>query len=351
MRGSVPMLALLFAAIAGAAIMIWWNGQAPMEIGASHSCRGAAAEFDASRRPAALSTREECALNPKDTFRECQTCPEMVVIPAGSFTMGFEGKDEGPRYDVTIPRTFAVGKYPITVDEFTAFVKETGYDATKTSAESRSDGAQNCYWSDPGFKQGGSYPVVCVNWYDAKAYAAWLSRKTGHSYRLLTTDEWEYAARGQTSPGSYPRFFFGDDEGEMCKYANGPDQTALADVRKSKKNKGTRNDMDMGKDAYLPCADGYVNTSPVGRFLPNPFGLYDVHGNVWEWLEDCPESETIVRINGVRRRKEDCEARLVAGGAANGLDWTTLRAASRCRFRPVDRMLFLGFRLARSLSS
>ena len=129
-------------------------------------------------------------------------------------------------------------------------------------------------WRDPGFAQTGSHPAACLNWNDAQAYAKWLSGKTGKVYRLLSEAEWEYSARGQTQPGNYPRYFFGDSEADFCKYGNGADQTAQKQIPGVK------------DWTVLPCSDGYAYTSPVGSFRPNAFGLFDMAGNVWEWVED-----------------------------------------------------------------
>jgi formylglycine-generating enzyme required for sulfatase activity len=175
-----------------------------------------------------LSSYNVRALKPKDVFKECEKCPEMVVVPAGTFTMGSpsneEGRrdDEGPQHTVTISPALGVGKFTVTVDQFADFVNNTGYDA-----------GSRCLMSDwqtgsfraPGFSQTGSHPAVCLSWSDAKAYVGWLSKKTGKAYRLLTEAEWEYATRGRTKSGSYPRYFFGDNADDMCRYGNGLDQT------------------------------------------------------------------------------------------------------------------------------
>ena len=153
------------------------------------------------------------------------------------------------------PKPFAVGEFPVTVDEFKAFVTATGYDAGSTcyawngkSWELQSGRS----WRDPGFAQTGSHPAACLNWNDAQAYAKWLSGKTGRAYRLPSEAEWEYAARGQTQPGNYPRYFFGDSEADFCKYGNGADETAQKQIPGAK------------DWTVLPCSDGYAYTSPVG---------------------------------------------------------------------------------------
>src|SRR5262249_7105541 len=159
-----------------------------------------------------------------------------------------------------------------------AFVSETRYQATSQCytleggiSRERADRS----WRNPGFEQGGSHPVVCVTWDDAKAYVVWLAKKTGKPYRLLTDAEWEYSARGRLSPGAYPRFWFGDDEKDLCRYGNGADQTA-------------RDRIEAAKNwTVAPCNDGHAYTSPAGRYEPNAFGLYDMAGNALQWTEDC----------------------------------------------------------------
>jgi formylglycine-generating enzyme required for sulfatase activity len=239
----------------------------------------------------------------------------MVVVPAGAFTMGSPGNEQdrlkydGPQHVVTISRAFAAGKTHVTVDQFKAFVAETKY--------SRS-GA--CDWRSPGFPQEGSHPVVCVSWDDATAYAGWLARKTGKPYRLLSEAEFEYAARGQTSPVSYPRFWFGNDEQDRCRFANGSG-----------------------------LCDGYEYTSPAGHYAPNAFGLYDMAGNAWQWTADCwNETYSGAPADGTAWTISGCfSGRVVRGGS-----WVDnsgfLRAAARDKSPDVSNDV--GFRLARTLS-
>ena len=154
-----------------------------------------------------------------ETFRDCETCPEMVVLPAGKFTMGSpEGErgrydDEGPQYQVTIPKPFAVGKYEVTVGQYAEFIRETKHKTGNClyvqDGSLRDDDDFN--WRNPNFKQSNNHPVVCVSWDDASTYVHWLSVKTGHEYRLLTEAEWEYAARaGTTTPYHFGRMILGN---------------------------------------------------------------------------------------------------------------------------------------------
>ncbi len=259
---------------------------------------------------------------PGDVMRDCPTCPEMVVVPAGSFTMGSPANEagrfsnEGPQRKVTIGRPFAVGKFEVTFAEWDACVADR--DCTHKPGD---DG-----WGR------GKRPVINVSWDDAKQYAAWLSRKTGQSYRLLTEAEWEYSARA----GTTTRFSFGNEDKRVCEFGNVADQTG------KEKNPGW---------TIADCRDGFVNTAPVGTFKPNAFGLHDMHGNVWEWVEDC----YVGNYNGA---PVDGSARGVSGNCVSrvrrGGSWLysprNARAANRNYFRPGNRFDLLGFRLARTLS-
>jgi formylglycine-generating enzyme required for sulfatase activity len=140
----------------------------------------------------------------------------------------------------------------------------------------------NRSWRDPGYAQANSHPVVCVSLDDAEAYANWLVKKTGKPYRLPSEAEWEYAARGQTLPGTYPRYWFGDDGKALCRYGNGPDLTARHVF-------DPRDILDpLNKLGFwASCNDGYAYTSPVGHYLANAFGLHDMLGNVEQWIVDC----------------------------------------------------------------
>jgi len=189
------------------------------------------------------------AMSPGATFRDCEVCPEMVVIPSGSFMMGWPEErlgvnEEKPRHQVTISRAFAAGKYEVTFDEWGACVREGGC---------------NYNPSDQGWGRG-KRPVINVPWQDAKAYAEWLSRKTGRTYRLLIETEWEYVARAGTTTA----FSFGSS------------------ITPQQANYNTELSY-----AGSPVATSRRQTLPVGSFTPNAFGLHDVHGNASEWTENC----------------------------------------------------------------
>jgi formylglycine-generating enzyme required for sulfatase activity len=264
----------------------------------------------------------------------------MVVVPAGSFTMGSpeneEGrnKDEGPQRTVKIAKPFAVGKLEVTRDQFEAFVTASGFKVadkcfvwTGSMLEEQSGSFRK-----PGFDQTGNHPAVCVSWDDAKAYAEWLSKKAGKPYRLLSEAEWEYAARAVTEAKPQPRYYFGNDAKELCGYANGADRSTSFSWKNTE------------------CDDGVgEGTAESGHYKPNPFGLYDMHGNVWEWVEDCyKDSYAGAPSDGAASTSGDCSLRVLRGGSWN-YDPELLRAAYRIRYQPGFRSGSVGFRVARTL--
>jgi formylglycine-generating enzyme required for sulfatase activity len=239
---------------------------------------------------------------PGDTFKDCDECPEMVVVPAGEFLMGSAEDDKSRdtneqfQHYMRIPAPFAVGKFEITKDEFEAFKRDTGYRVSMVCGEERLGIA-------PGrLKQAGNEPAVCINWDDAKAYTTWLSTKARKVYRLLSETEWEYAARA----GSELTFISAKNEEELCQFGNSAD-AAFKEVYK-----------DWTEWRAANCSDGFVHTAPVGSFPANAFGLYDVQGNAAEWVEDCYSGDPL----------KSCTNRVLRGGSWIG-EPRHLRAAAR----------------------
>jgi formylglycine-generating enzyme required for sulfatase activity len=268
-------------------------------------------------RPAETVTRQEeearrdPALTVKpgsgQSFRDCPECPEMVVVPAGSFTMGSpaneQGRDsdEGPQHQVAIRQSFAVGKFEVTFAEWEACVAGGGCTGNSNPNE-------------PGWGKG-RRPVINVSWVHAKEYVDWLARKTGKSYRLLSEAEWEYAARA----GSGGRWTFGDNESQL------------------------------GEFGWYSSNSG-DKTQPVGGKKPNAWGLHDMHGNVWEWVEDCwHDSYNGAPSDGSARTTActDSGRRVVRGGS-----WLSgpllLRSANRDGNPSDDRGSAFGFRVGRT---
>jgi formylglycine-generating enzyme required for sulfatase activity len=209
---------------------------------------------------------------PGSTFRECAECPEMVVLPAGDFIMGSavsekgREKEEGPERRVDI-RRFAVGKFHVTRGQWASFVSATKRKTSGGCAWSRLPTAKgdepdaSASWRDFGYPQDDAHPVVCLAFQDAQDYVGWLSGRTGHGYRLLTEAEWEYAARA----GSTTAYPWGSSASH--EQANYGAETCCSGVT-------------SGRDQWL-------YSSPAGSFPPNTFGLYDMHGNVMQWVQDC----------------------------------------------------------------
>ena len=265
-------------------------------------------------------------------FRDCARCPEMVVVPAGSFLMGWreseEGQDwpasalpmrryyfPGPVHPVSIAAPFALGVYEVTFSEWDA-CEEDG-------------GCRGYSPNDRGWGRG-RRPVINVNWADAQAYVQWLSEKTGKRYRLPSESEWEYAARAGTR--TLPPW--GDNESERCRHANGEDSPK----------------------EVKPCDDGHAGTAPVGSYQANVWGLHDVLGNVWEWTEDCwHDSYAGASGDGSAWKSGDCARRVARGGAYNGRLSGSFRvssfhgpAGSMCAH--TGRCRSAGFRVVRTLT-
>lgn len=246
-----------------------------------------------------------------DVFKDCEDCPEMVVVPAGSFRMGdLSGKgsaNEKPVRQVNIDK-FVIGKYEVTFDQWDACV---------------ADGGCNHSPSDSGWGRG-NRPVMDVSWNDVtKQYIPWLNRKTGKTYRLPSEAEWEYAARA----GTETEFWWGDS------------------INTSQANYD-------GKEIFSGSPKGEYRgkTVPVDGFNANPFGLYNVHGNVWEWVQDCwNKNYEGAPSNGRAWEAGDCTQRVLRGGNWFNPHPGVLRSCFRERASMDSGDFRFGFRLARSL--
>jgi formylglycine-generating enzyme required for sulfatase activity len=259
-------------------------------------------------RPSSLLTADherEKAANPGSEFKECSKgCPTMIVVPAGKFTMGSpdgergRSEDEGPHHAVTFAKPFAVSRTAVTFVEWDICVAAGACPYVSDNAWGRGD-----------------QPVILVSWGEAKDYVGWLRRMTGKDYRLLTEAEWEYAARA----GSQGRYSFGDDEAKLGDYA-----------------------------WFSENSDH--RTQPVGKKNPNGFGLRDMHGNVWQWVEDCyAESYDDAPADGSAVRSGDCSQRVIRGGSWFDIP-VVLRSASREGTSAVLRDGNIGFRVGRMLT-
>jgi formylglycine-generating enzyme required for sulfatase activity len=278
--------------------------------------------------------RHSSTAKPGKTFRDIRApwCPELVVVPAGEFMMGSAEPErrwavgqgakrewvdwEKPQHRVSITRAFAIGKYPVTRGQFAAFIEATDHDMSGgcwvfTGADWEHNSAAD--WCSPGFEQTDHHPVVGVSWHDAKAYVEWLGRETGQPYRLPSEAEWEYACRG----------------GTMTPYSWGDDPPAR-------------------KQANFGMNGGATTT--VGAYPPNPFGLYDMHGNVLEWCEDCWNQGYAGALkDGGASTTGDCGRRALRGGSWYDVP-ALLRSANRSGFDSGTRNVNVGFRIARTFA-
>jgi formylglycine-generating enzyme required for sulfatase activity len=263
----------------------------------------------------AVSPARERTLQPRDSFKECDNCPEIVVVPAGSFLMGSpddelgRGRNEGPEHKVTFAHQFAVGRFSVTFDEWDACVAGGGCN----------------HYSPPDQGWGrGRRPVINISWNDVKTYLAWLSDKTGRTYRLPSEAEREYVARaGTTTP-----FWWGSSISTTQANYNGTETYGNDGVRGEFRNQSL----------------------PVDTFAPNPWGLYQVHGNVSEWTEDCWHDNYVgAPTDGSAWTAPNCNQRVRRGGSI-GSPPQVLRAASRLSSPPATAQPFLGFRLATTLA-
>jgi formylglycine-generating enzyme required for sulfatase activity len=281
------------------------------------------ADADAARKKAvADDARDKAApdLKPGSVFRDCTECPEMVVVPAGEFMMGSpvnednRSTDEGPRHKVTIAVRFAVGKFEVTFAEWDACVAAGGCTGNQTP-------------NDQGWGRG-KRPAINVSWDDAAQYVAWLSSKTGNTtYRLLTEAEWEFGARAGTSTLA-PHTLFATGPTISADEAN-YNGDYLSGIGKKGVNRG--------------------KTIEVGSFSANAFGLHDMHGNVFEWVQDCyKDSYDGAQTDGSAVTSGDCGLRVLRGGSWIGSP-RALRSAYRYKARTDFRRSDTGFRVARSL--
>lgn len=291
-----------------------------------------------------LSIPDVVAADAPKSFKDCETCPDMVVVPAGKAVLGGEPWDQdhratwGRTREVTIKYIFAVARTEITRAQYREFIRAGGYVSATTSCNTwgfnRILGQTEGYtWDNPGYAQREDHPVVCVSWQDATAFVNWLAAKTGKPYRLLSSTEFEYAARA----GTRGPWFWGTDGAKACEHANVADDN-------------WRRLYSFGPP--FACNDNWERTAPVGSFKPNPWGLYDMLGNAWEWTEDCfHEKLDRMPTDGSPWRETDggdCSARTPRGGSwASGTDW--LKATSQSKDPAAYHSQLLGFRVGMTM--
>ncbi len=268
---------------------------------------------------------------------------KFVLIPAGEFMMGSpaseeERFDDETQHQVRITKPFYLGMYEVTVSEFRRFVDDTDYktEAEKdgeggygwNDAEGELDSGPEYTWRNLGFAQADNHPVVNVSWNDAVAFCAWLSKNEGRAYRLPTEAEWEYACRA----GTTTRFYHGDGTEDLAAVGNVADASLKQRLPTA--------------DFAITSNDGYVFTSPVGSFRPNDLGLYDMHGNVWEWCQDWYDEE----YYGKSPMNDPPGPTTASGRVFRGGCWNRYARYCRSAFRygsvPEGRDNDLGFRVA-----
>ncbi len=261
-------------------------------------------------------------LKPGMVFRDTPDSPEMVMVPPGEFMMGSpEGEEgrteaEGPQHKVTISKTLAVAIYTVTLGDFEKFVKETGYQVPNrayTYENDKWEERDDRFFRNPGFEQAENNPVVCVNWNDAQAYINWLNGKTGKQYSLLSEAEWEYSCRA----GKDTHYWWGNDiTQDLANYSR-----------------------NIGK------------TVPVDHYKPNPWGLYQMHGNIWEWCQDKwhgnYEGAPVDGSAWISSSANEVGGRVLRGGSWSIIP-LCLRSAYRYVNQPTDRVSVVGFRISRT---
>lgn len=285
----------------------------------------------------------EAGRGPGSAFRDCDDCPEMVVVPAGTFVMGTPGTPaargvaaaEGETSVIAIAHPFALGRREVTRGEYARFIADSGHEPQAgcrvwDAGLGRFSDDTRRSWED--VSTADDWPVTCVSFTDAAAYVQWLAAKTGNRYRLPSEAEWEYAARG----GSRAARPWGEQAEDGCDAANTYDLVAAARFR-------------LGWPEAR-CRDGYGDLAPVGQFAANDFGLQDMIGNAREWVQDCATNSYVGRPRDARAWEwiGGCGDRVLRGGS-----WLSppdeSRSASRSAAPSGERAGDAGFRVARDL--
>lgn len=295
------------------------------------------------------------------TFKDCRDCPTMVSVPSGSFLMGSAAGagqpdefvfDDGLPEPVRFDRPFAVAATEVTVGQFRAFVRATGYQSTAEKRTGCSPFLPGGYhvrdrawtWRSPGYVQSESHPVVCVSWHDALAYTRWLATRTGRPYRLPSEAEFEFLMREAGSD----EWGAADRPQALCRVAN------LAGMELSARLPGLET---------APCVDRHVTPAAVGQYPATPRGGHDLQGNVREWVADCYQTQhglfapqqqggrRLVNTGQARTRGCDMPLRRVVRGGSWIDDPPHARVAARGADEPSQRYNYVGFRVALDLGT
>jgi formylglycine-generating enzyme required for sulfatase activity len=259
------------------------------------------------RLPQPLSRNENVALRPMDHFKECESCPEMIVVPAGQFSMGASENepgstpDERPQHQVSFTQSFSVGRFAVTFDEWDACLAAGGCSYRPSD--------QN--WGR------GKQPFTNLLWDEAREYVGWLSRKTGRSYQLLSEAEREYVTRAGTSSA----YWWGGDFAPLQANSAHPTDHSQAMLTRA---------------------------LPVDSFAPNPWGFFQVHGNVYDWVEDCRnDSYENAPSDGSAWMNGNCEVHTLRGGTFSRRP-EALRSAARLGSGGTNRIIYMSVRVART---
>lgn len=281
-------------------------------------------------------------------FRDCAQCPEMKMLPAGTFTMGAPADQvntlpwtrqisgarilwESPEKKITFTKPFAIGRFEVTRDQYAEFIKATRHKTSPHCVVWAGDwdtSANGKTWADAGIPQANDHPVVCVSKRDAEAYVTWLSDITGRSYALPTEAQWEYASRA----GGSTQYPWGDDGNEVCTYGNIADAT-MAAAHPAR--------------ASQTCDDTNLYTAPAGMYQPNAWGLYDMIGNAWEWVADCWTPNHGARpTDGTAASTGFCDQSPLRGGAYGTGPLFTRSSVRGGPDKHDVRQSWIGFRVA-----
>jgi formylglycine-generating enzyme required for sulfatase activity len=297
---------------------------------------------------------------PSTRIRDCPDCPVMIVVPGGEFLIGSPPAEpgrhanEGPQRRLDIG-TLAVSETEITKKQFQTYLRATnrhvasGCDTHGDGKDGNWDFVPDASWTNPGFRQRDDHPVVCVSWQDAHDYASWIAARTGQPYRLLSEAEWEYAARA----GSTTAFYWGAGEDDACRFANGGDRSLVRELPAWSDAISTAQREGEPGARLLECDDGAGFTNPVGRLRPNAFGLRDMSGNVWEWIEDCYSAGPYDQhpTTGGLPDATTCDKHRARGGSWDDYP-IDLRSARRTAALPLAaRRNDTGFRIARDITA
>lgn len=264
-----------------------------------------------------------------ESFRDCADCPELVLVPDGDVRMRLSTGATPRIAEASLPQPFAVGRFEVTKAQYRSFVRESGH-VVELGCHVREPVWKldpTLSWQDPGFPQTENDPVACVSHGDARAYLAWLSKRTGQRYRLLADPEWHHVAAGSAKEMA--------DPARLCAIGNGADETAKL--------------AHPGWTA-APCRDGFRTTAPVGSFAATSWGISDLSGNLWEWVDTCPPDPSVPGQPFPPPVCREEEGRILRGGSwADPPAMRTLDA--RIVSEPGIRDQVAGFRVARDLGN